>query len=109
MPLDNPNPGLSKSRFTAGLQCHKLLWLKAHEPRAKELEPDIVLQDRFDQGLQLEHLARERFPDGVAIEVDYRNRDLAVEATKAALGDDTTTLFNAWFLERYTFVAVDGV
>ena len=28
---------LSKSRFTTGLQCHRLLWWKVHEPDAKEL------------------------------------------------------------------------
>ena len=44
---------LSKSRYTAGLQCHKLLWWKVHEPKAVELQPDIVLQDRFDQGAQV--------------------------------------------------------
>jgi len=101
------NIRLSKSRYTAGLQCHKLLWWKFHEPKATELEPGTVLQDRFDQGIQVERLARESFPDGVAIDVDYRNRDLAVEATKAALADGATTLFNASFLEHDTFVAID--
>ena len=37
---------LSKSRFVAGVQCHKLLWWKVHEPDAVELQPDKVLQDR---------------------------------------------------------------
>ncbi len=41
---------LSKSRFMAGWQCHKLLWWKAHEPDAPELKPDVALQDIFDQG-----------------------------------------------------------
>ena len=40
---------LSKSRFTSGLQCHKLLWWTVHEPNAVELQPDKVLQDLFDQ------------------------------------------------------------
>src|SRR5437773_4601449 len=44
---------LSKSRYTAGLQCHKLLWWKVHEPLALELQPDEVLEDRFDQGRQV--------------------------------------------------------
>src|SRR3954465_9169663 len=43
---------LSKSRYTAGTQCQKLLWWKVHEPLAVELQPDKVLQDRFDQGSQ---------------------------------------------------------
>lgn len=32
-------PLLSKSRFVAGMQCHNLLWWKAHEPDAIELQP----------------------------------------------------------------------
>ncbi len=44
---------LSKSRYTAGVQCHKLLWLRVHEPLALELQPDKVLQDRFEQGAQV--------------------------------------------------------
>ena len=43
-------PRLSKSRFVTGCQCHKLLWWTVHEPDAKELQPDRVLQDLFDQG-----------------------------------------------------------
>src|SRR5260370_1365011 len=57
---------LSKSRYTAGVQCHKLLWWKVHEPNAVELQPDKVLQDRFDQGAQVGALARDEFPGGVA-------------------------------------------
>ena len=30
---------LSKSKFQAGRQCHKLLWWKVHEPDAPELTP----------------------------------------------------------------------
>lgn len=48
---------LSKSRYVAGTQCHRLLWWKVHEPLAVELQPDKVLQDRFDQGAQVEALA----------------------------------------------------
>ncbi len=29
---------LSKSRFVAGCQCHKLLWWRVHEPKAEELQ-----------------------------------------------------------------------
>jgi hypothetical protein len=49
---------LSKSRFVAGTQCHKLLWWKVHEPDAVELQPNKVLQDRFDQGTQVTEIAR---------------------------------------------------
>jgi len=53
-----PLPRLSKSRFTSGLQCHKKLWWTVHEPDAKELQPDTVLQDLFDQARQVGEAAR---------------------------------------------------
>ncbi|MHC4769512.1 MAG: DUF2779 domain-containing protein, partial [Planctomycetota bacterium] len=60
---------LSKSRFVAGSQCHKLLWWKVHEPDAEELQPDKVLQDRFDQGRAVGELARTLFPGGRLIDL----------------------------------------
>src|SRR5438876_4928621 len=57
----------SKSKYVAGVQCHKLLWWKVHEPLAVGVEPDKVLQDRFDQGAQVGALARDGFPGGVLI------------------------------------------
>ncbi len=75
--------GLSKSRFVAGCQCHKLLWWKVHEPKAEELQPDIVLQDRFDQGQQVGEMARDRFPGGVLIDFPHREVDARIAATKA--------------------------
>ena len=42
--------GLSKSRYVAGLQCHKQLWWRVHEPKAPELVPDADLQSVFDTG-----------------------------------------------------------
>src|SRR5256885_5613574 len=59
---------LTKSLFVAGAQCHKLLWWKVHEPLATELQPDKVLQDRFDQGAQVGELARREFPGGGMID-----------------------------------------
>ena len=55
---------LPKSRFVAGLQCHKLLWWRAHEPEAPELQPDKVLEDLFSQGLHVGRVATECFTEG---------------------------------------------
>src|SRR5947207_145426 len=57
---------LSKSRYTAGVQCHKLLWWKVHEPNALQLQPDKVLQESGVRitGVDVMHLNREcHFPD----------------------------------------------
>ena len=98
---------LSKSRFVAGVQCHKLLWWKVHEPKAEELQPDVVLQDRFNQGRQVGELAQARFPGGVLINFPYHEVDAKIAATKAALDDGASAIFEASFLADDVFVAVD--
>ena len=99
-------PRLSKSRFTAGWQCTKLLWWKVHEPQAKELQPDIVLQDRFDQGRQVGEIAQTRFPGGVLIEGDHRDPSRA-ERTREAIASGAPAIFEATFIEDGLYVAVD--
>src|SRR5256712_5734863 len=100
-------PCLSKSRYTAGVQCHKLLWWKVHEPLAVELQPDKVLQGRFDQGAQVGALARERFPGGVLIDLPHTAVDERVKRTRQLIDDGTPAIFEASFLADNTFVAVD--
>ena len=58
---------LSKSRFTAGLQCSRQLWWRVHEPDAPELVPDVVTRKLFDQGARIGELARTYVPGGVLI------------------------------------------
>jgi predicted RecB family nuclease len=98
-------PHLSKSRFTAGYQCEKLLWWTVHEPEAKELEPDKVLLDLFDQGRQVGLLAREKFPGGILIEPGSRADRLA--ATRQAIDSGAPVLFEAAFEAGGVFVAAD--
>ena len=98
---------LSKSRYTAGVQCHKLLWWKVHEPLAVELQPNKVLQDRFDQGAQVGALARDRFPGGVLIDLPHTAVDEQVRRTRQLIDDGAPAIFEASFLADNTFVAVD--
>jgi uncharacterized protein DUF2779 len=98
---------LSKSRYTAGTQCHKLLWWKVHEPLAVELQPDKVLEDRFDQGRQVGTLARDRFPGGVLIDLPHNAYAERVALTRKLIDDGAPAIFEASFLADNTFVAVD--
>lgn len=107
-PVPSPAPlRLSKSRFVAGAQCHKLLWLKVHEPNAVELQPDKVLQDRFDQGVIVGALARQRFPGGVLIDLPHHAVAERVARTQAAIDAGAPAIFEATFVADDTFVAVD--
>jgi hypothetical protein len=98
---------LSKSRYTAGVQCHKLLWWKVHEPKAVELQPGIVLQDRFDQGSQVGTLARGTFPGGVLVDLPHHAYDERVKLTRKFIDEGARAIFEASFLADNTFVAVD--
>jgi hypothetical protein len=100
---------LSKSRFTAGWRCHKLLWWTVHEPDATELQPDKVLQDLFDQGRQVGEVARDRFPGGVLIAPAYGARAERIAQTREALDGGAPAVFEASFQADGVFVAVDVV
>jgi predicted RecB family nuclease len=98
---------LSKSRFVAGWQCYRLLWWKVHEPGAVELQPDKVLQDRFDQGSQVGELARERFADGTLVDLPHHEFAQRVSLTEQAVHSSAPAIFEASFFADDTFVAVD--
>ncbi len=100
---------LSKSRFTAGLQCHRQLWWKAHEPRAPELTPSAGLQAIFDTGHRVGERAHEEFPGATLIDLDYRRLKDAVEATRRAIADGAPVILEASFIEDDIFVAVDAL
>lgn len=99
-------PNLSKSRFVSGWQCHKQLWLRVHEPDAKELKVNIVLQDRFDQGTEVGVLAQTHFPGGIPIDLPH-NDPGRVEATRQALATGGPAVFEATFVEDRVYVAID--
>jgi len=100
-------PRLSKSRYTAGVQCHKLLWWKVHEPKAVELQPDIVLQDRFDEGAHVGTLARRTFAGGTLVDLPHHAVAERVALTRKLINEGAPAIFEASFLADNTFVAVD--
>src|SRR5580765_1709964 len=99
--------GLSKSRFTTGLQCHRRLWWTTHEPEAPELVADAEQRAIFEQGTKVGRLARERVPGGSLI--DFAPEAIAERgaATSAALAAGASVIYEASFLADDTFAAVD--
>lgn len=98
---------LSKSRYVAGLQCHKLLWLKVHEADAPELVPTSALTARFEGGHRVGELARAYFPGGTLIELDPRERGPGLQATAEALARGDRAIFEACFEVDGAFAAID--
>ena len=91
------SPKLSKSRFIAGLQCLKRLYLECHH---RELA-DPIPEDRqaiFDAGHAVGELARRRFPGGVLIAELHYEHTQAVGTTKGLLaGSPVPPLYEAAF------------
>ena len=98
---------LSKSRFMSGLQCHKQLWWRVHEPDAPELVSDPAQQALFDQGHLVGAKAREHFPGGVFVDAHYSDFAGRVAQTQAALAARAPAIFEAAFVADDIFVAVD--
>ncbi len=98
---------LSKSRFMSGLQCHKQLWWRVHEPEAPELVSDPAQQALFDQGHLVGARAREHFPGGVFVDAHHTDFDGRVAQTQAALAARAPAIFEAAFFVDDIFVAVD--
>ncbi|MFC1962974.1 hypothetical protein ACFLWB_03140 [Chloroflexota bacterium] len=79
-------PVLSKSRFMAGLQCHKRLYYECY--RRELADPvDASQQAIFDTGNEVGTLARSMYPGGVLISEDYLHHDGAMVTTGKAMAN----------------------
>lgn len=97
-------PGLSKSRYCAGLQCHRLLYTKAHDPDAIP-DPDPFTQYLFDQGTEAGKLATKFFPGGT--EIPAFPIDESIQKTQVALENEAEHIFEAAFNYENIHVKVD--
>ena len=98
---------LSKSRFVAGLQCHRLLWWRTHDRGAPELVPDASLQARFDGGNEVGALARAQFPGGVLMPEAHVDFAATLMATREAVARGERVIYEAAFEAEGVFAAVD--
>ena len=100
-------PLLSKSRFGAGLQCHKRLFLECYSPKLAD-PTDPGQQAIFDSGTAVGELARERFPGGRLIEEEYFRHDDALAATREVIADGLVpAIYEAAFTHDDIRVRVD--
>ncbi|MFC1926924.1 DUF2779 domain-containing protein, partial [Chloroflexota bacterium] len=91
-------PQLSKSRFIAGLQCHKRLYLECYN-RDLANPVDEGQQAIFDAGTKVGELARSRYPDGILITEDHLHHGNAIESTNTALSKlPIPSIYEAAFL-----------
>jgi predicted RecB family nuclease len=90
-------PRLSKSRFMAGLQCHKRLYLELYAPDLAA-ETDAATQARFDAGTEVGQVARQRFPGGRLLAQDHKHHAAAEKQTRELVTDASVpALYEAAF------------
>ena len=78
--------GLSKSRFIAGLQCLKRLYLEVHQPElAGELDDQSMAV--CEQGYEVGRWAQKVFPGGVLVEAGSDEMGKALRQTEQAVAD----------------------
>src|SRR4051794_9226202 len=79
-----PQPRLSKSRYIAGLQCARRLWLGWHDPEPRsEPEPGSALAVGIDVGVA----ARQIVPGGVRVDEGPERHTEAVQRTRELIAD----------------------
>ena len=98
---------LSKSRFTAGLQCLKQLWWRAHDPDAPELTPDFLLQATFERGHRVGDAARGYVHGGQLVNLPHNASEARVARTAEFLAGGAPAVYEASFIADDVFVAVD--
>jgi len=97
---------LTKSAYTSGVRCEKLLWLDRHVPGGAA---PITLDNkrRFDHGAQVGRRARQDYPNGVLIQGNPFDIERAQRETQNALAAGATTLFEATFVHGGVLAVVD--
>lgn len=98
---------LSKSRYTAGLQCHKQLWWRVHDPEAPELIKTPGLQNILDQGAEVGLRAREIAPGGALIGYSGHDTGARVAATQDALRSPVPVIYEGAFQAGAAYAEVD--
>src|SRR5262249_29463014 len=98
---------LSKSRFVAGLQCHKQLWWVVHEPTAPELQWDGQIQTLMQRGTRVGEIARGHIPGGILIDLPHNAYAERIARTKEAVQSNCEAIYEASFDGAGVYTAID--
>jgi hypothetical protein len=99
------NMRISKSKFVAGCQCLKRLYLQVHQP-VLAAEPDGAAEAIIEQGREVGLLARQLFPGGV--EVCSTGLDQAIRTTRELVANpEVPAIFEGVFEHDGVLVRLD--
>jgi hypothetical protein len=98
---------ISKSKFVAGVQCLKRLYLQVHEPGLAG-ERDEASKSVMEQGRQVGLVAQRAFPGGVSVEAGPTELDKAIQATRDLVAkSEAPAIFEATFQHGDVLVRTD--
>ncbi|HJT20928.1 MAG TPA: DUF2779 domain-containing protein [Nitrospira sp.] len=98
---------LSKSKYLAGLQCLKRLYLDIHHPHLAT-PPDASTRAMLEMGSEIGELARRRFPGGRLVNPGFLKRDAVLAETAGLMADDSVpAIFEGAFQHDGVMVRVD--
>jgi hypothetical protein len=100
-----PTCSISKSRYVAGIQCPKRLYLQAHSPELALLNDQAKAV--MAQGTEVGVLARRAFPGGVLVDSDREHLTEALSRTRELVRDSIPAIFEATFQHDGVLVRVD--
>ena len=101
------HPSLSKSKYVAGRQCAKRLWLTCHKPDLRT-PPDEALQAIFDMGSEIGRAAWQLFPGGELVDQEPWEHAEAINRTRELMADESVpAIFEAAFEYEGVRVRVD--
>jgi Domain of unknown function(DUF2779) len=96
---------LTKTRYAAGLQCLRRLWLNVHEPASWE-EPELGSLEHV--GVEIGRMAHGLFPGGVLVDEPPWEHAKAVTRTVALMADSSVpAIFEAAFEHSGVRIRVD--
>ena len=98
---------ISKSKFVAGIQCLKRLYLEVHQPELAA-EPDDASKAAMAQGYQVGLVAQKAFPGGVTVEAGREELDRAIKTTRELVAkSEVPAIFEATFQHEGVLVRAD--
>jgi hypothetical protein len=104
--MPETGPSLSKSRFLAGRQCAKRLYLEVHHRDLATPTPPAT-QRIFNTGHEVGHRAQQQFPNGILIDAEYYEKQKALDTTKEAVASGKNAFFEPAFLYDNVFIRID--
>lgn len=97
---------LSKSKFMAGLQCQKRLYLEVFAPEERA-ETSASTERQFEEGHEVGERARLQFPGGVLIEGEPWEFSKLADKTSDVMKSDASAIYEASFLAEGLFARID--